>query len=196
MTGALTGTPTQAGTYTLSSVTDSETAPITAGTSFSIDVAPAQSLSIPPVNSQEPPRGRRTGSSFRLKVVWGPTVGPSHQGSLPLGLDLNADGSITGTPDTAGSYSAVVKVTDSATPLAGTATLPIPITVGIDGPQAELAASTTTGIAPLSTGLLISAYQLNSDSLNYTVGAWGRERGFFRNYECSVFPDHHFAHLR
>ncbi|MCW2899592.1 MAG: hypothetical protein JWO67_1857 [Streptosporangiaceae bacterium] len=61
--------------------------------------------------------------------------------SLPAGLTLHQDGTITGTPSAAGSRSVTVKVVDGATP-ANTATQALTLTVN-PPPRADLAVSNT-----------------------------------------------------
>jgi len=48
---------------------------------------------------------------------------------LPAGLTLSSGGSLTGTPTAAGSFSVVIKVTDSETPTAGTFTTTLSLTI-------------------------------------------------------------------
>jgi large repetitive protein len=48
---------------------------------------------------------------------------------LPAGMTLSSGGSLTGTPTAAGSFSVVIKVTDSETPTAGTFTTTLPLTI-------------------------------------------------------------------
>jgi hypothetical protein len=72
-------------------------------------------------------------------------------GSLPAGLTLNANGSITGTPTTAGTSNFTVQVSDSA-PTAATASKSLAITVaqgvintGFKAPAANAAVTTSAG---------------------------------------------------
>ena len=90
-------------------------------------------------------------------------------GTLPPGLILNADGVISGTPTVVGTSTVGVQATDSSVPTPQSLTETLPIVVGVNGPTAQVAASPNSGIAPFNAGIVVSANQLNSDLLNYTV---------------------------
>jgi hypothetical protein len=110
-TGAITGTPTTAGTYNYTArVTDSTGAHVDAA--CSITVAPPQlTLSCASGSAQ-------VGVPYSSALVATGGVPPYTfsivSGSLPPGLTLNpSTGAITGTPTTAGIYSYTARVTDS-----------------------------------------------------------------------------------
>ncbi len=107
-TGAITGTPTSAGTFTIK-VTDANGA-VAAGTCpFTIVAAP--SVTCPAVTSGE------VGVAFSSPAMTvtggvGPYTFSIGSGTLPAGLILNtATGAITGTPTSAGTFT--IKVTDA-----------------------------------------------------------------------------------
>jgi hypothetical protein len=138
-TGAITGTPTTAGTYTyVAKVTDSTGATkLTSSCTITI-AAPPLTLGC------AANKGTKGAAYSSALVASGGTPAytfTKNSGSLPPGLTLNAStGAITGTPTTAGTYTYVAKVTDStgATKLTSSCTITI-------------AASMTLG-CPASTG--------------------------------------------
>ena len=71
---------------------------------------------------------------------------------LPAGMDLSTNGALTGTPTTAGSYSLAVKVEDSGTPTAQTATATLTLVVN----SADLTVQTTT-LPPATVGVAYNA---------------------------------------
>ncbi len=148
-TGAVTGSPTTAGTFNFTAkVTDSEspTQSVTANLSITINaqlvIQTSGSLPTGVVNI--------TYSGATLQAAGGATPYTwSYTGNLPPGLNLNTStGAITGTPTTAGTFNFTAKVTDSGTPQQS-ATASLSITV-----NPPLAITTTT----LSNGVVSSAY--------------------------------------
>ena len=81
---------------------------------------------------------RLTASGGTTPYTWSLATGSS----MPAGLRLHADGTITGTPTTAGTRSVTVTVTDAATP-ARTATRVLTVVVKPAPPRADLAVSNT-----------------------------------------------------
>ena len=84
-------------------------------------------------------------------------------------MALSPTGEISGSPTTPGTSTFEVQVTDSATPTPGSATSTLSIMVGTNGPSAQLAATTASGTAPLDTAFELTATQLDSDSLTYSL---------------------------
>jgi hypothetical protein len=116
--GVLSGRPTQAGTYSLRvQVTDSSSPQQRAQRDFSLRIDP------PTLQVASPdtlPEGR-VGADYRASFTatggtspykWGLASGSN---GVP-GLSLNADGSLTGRPTTAGAFTLRVQVTDSSSP--------------------------------------------------------------------------------
>jgi prepilin-type N-terminal cleavage/methylation domain-containing protein len=129
-TGAITGTPTTAGTYSFTvKVTDSASpTPGTATKALSITVNTAVTIT----TTSLPNGTHGVAYSQTLAATGGvtPYTWSISSGSLPNGLSLNSStGAITGTPTTAGTYSFTVKVTDSASPTPGTATKTLSIRI-------------------------------------------------------------------
>jgi len=133
------GTPTTAGTSTLTvKATDSSSPALTASGPISITISTAGTLSI----TSPPPATVGVVYSGPIGITGGtgPYTCTLASGTLPAGLALTGC-TITGTPTTAGSTPITVKVTDSSNP-AITTTGPITITVD---PVPTL---TLTGTAP------------------------------------------------
>ena len=114
-TGAITGTPSAAATYTFrATVTDSTGASASSGCVIII-APPGTPLSLSCPNTGQ------VGSSYNSGVAAAGGIPPYTfsitSGSLPPGLTFNTTtGNITGTPTTAGTYSVTFQVADSATP--------------------------------------------------------------------------------
>ncbi len=127
-TGAITGTPTAAGSSPVGvAMTDSSTPnPVTATKTFTLTVNPAKllvttiSLSTGQVGHPYSAAVAATGGT--TPYIWTAS-------GLPAGVTVNAStGAISGTPTKAGSYTARVKVTDSAgSPQTASATFPVSI---------------------------------------------------------------------
>ena len=160
VTGAISGTPTTAGTTTFTvTVTDSEATPKTAtSASLSITVNPALSVT---KTSPMPAGVLGTNYSQTLTASGGVTPYKSWavtggNASLPPGLTLNTttgviSGMPTGTATTA-TTNFTVTVTDSQTPTGDTAQANLSITITAP------ALTVTTTTASLPTGVLNNAY--------------------------------------
>ncbi|HET7150065.1 MAG TPA: putative Ig domain-containing protein [Candidatus Acidoferrum sp.] len=115
-TGAITGTPTTAGTSNFTvQAADSSTPALTATKALSITIIPALTItttSLPNGITSTAYSATLTSTGGSGAVAWSVTVG-----SLPAGLTLNANtGAITGTPTTAGTSNFTVQAADSGTP--------------------------------------------------------------------------------
>ncbi|MFY9980818.1 MAG: choice-of-anchor tandem repeat GloVer-containing protein [Candidatus Sulfotelmatobacter sp.] len=135
-TGAVTGTPTTAGTYNFTAqVTDSRGNTATAGSS--IVVSPALTLSGPTGTAQV---GVAYNSVLNASGGVTPYTFSIIVGSLPPGLTLNAStGAITGVPTTTGTYNFTAQVVDSG---GNTATANCTIVVTGAGTEATATALT------------------------------------------------------
>ena len=162
-TGALTGTPTAAGTSNFTvQVTDSAAVPVTATKAFSLTINAAVALSI--TTASPLPTGTVGGAYNQTFAAMGGTPPYTNWvvtvGTLPAGLGLNAaTGALTGTPTAAGISNFTVQVTDSAA-VPVTATKAFSLTI-----NAAVALSITTA-SPLPTGTVGDAY-------NQTFAAMG-----------------------
>ncbi|MEK6321795.1 MAG: Ig domain-containing protein [Acidobacteriota bacterium] len=131
-TGAISGTPTTAGSYTfVGQVTDSQTPAHTDARQLSIVVNPPQVVP-PNITTSSLLNGQRgLAYSTTLKATGGitPYTWSLASGSLPPGVTLNsATGVISGTPTKKGTFSFVVRVRDSqAIPAEDTQSLSIRI---------------------------------------------------------------------
>jgi hypothetical protein len=137
--GALSGTPTQAGTFSFSVVaTDSAPAP-EKGPALAVQVT---INSVPPlVLSASPAPPPAVDGAAYPPFNFGASGGvpPLHWsitgGNLPPGIALGAnDGSLSGTPTSLGTSKFTVTVADSAAPMPATSWLPFSITVGAPPP--------------------------------------------------------------
>lgn len=140
-TGAITGTPTAAGTFNFTvQAADSSTPKQLASKALSISIATAP-LSVMTTGLPDGVVGQSYNNATLQSGGGNPPVTWSiSAGTLPAGLTLNAgSGAITGSPTTAGSSTFTVQATDSSTPTAQTATKQLTIRV-----NAVLAITTTT----------------------------------------------------
>ena len=173
-TGAITGTPTAAGSFTIK-VTDANSVVATTTCPYTIVAAPTLACSAvtngevgQPFNSPAPvTTGGAQPLTFSIAT-----------GALPAGLNLNAStGAITGTPTAAGSFT--IKVTD-ANNVVATTTCPYTIVAAptlacsavtngeVGQPFNSPALTTTGGVAPLTfsiaTGVLPAGLNLNAST--------------------------------
>jgi uncharacterized protein YhjY with autotransporter beta-barrel domain len=118
--GTIAGTPTVAGSFTFAvKATDSSTgtgAPFSATSGTLTLAVGAPTISYNPAS---PPAGKiGTAYSQKLAAATGGTAPYSYalaSGALPAGLAFATDGTISGTPTAAGSFTFTVKATDSST---------------------------------------------------------------------------------
>jgi hypothetical protein len=128
--GTLSGTPVTAGIYSFTvTATDSSNPPLTDSTTVSIKIADTMII-VAPVS---PATGSVTYPypGFYFSVASGgspPFTWTVTTGALPPGLMLGSDGSLSGTPTSAGSFPFTVTATDSA-PTAETGNLPVTVIV-------------------------------------------------------------------
>ncbi|RAR72566.1 putative Ig domain-containing protein [Flavobacterium aciduliphilum] len=107
-TGAITGTPTTAGSYSIS-----VTATNAAGTSAAATIGFTISLPAPVVTGGTLSGTVSTAFTYTISATNSPTNYAVASGALPNGLSLNSTtGQITGTPTTAGSFSVTVTATN------------------------------------------------------------------------------------
>ena len=135
--GQLTGTPVTAGTYAITVMVADSSNPALTGTlpvSLQIDASP---IVVSP--GQTPPAGvHGTPYSFTFAATGGnlPLSWTITAGTLPPGLTLGANGSLTGTPTKASStpFAFTVTVTDSSAPTPATNSVAYAITVSEPAP--------------------------------------------------------------
>ena len=109
-TGLLSGTPTTAGTYSFTvKVTDHSGLSDTKPVNLLIIAAPSLNFPAPPVGWTNTVYGYTlTESGGTSPFTWSVS-----SGSLPAGISLSADGTLSGTPTATGTFSFTVKVTDA-----------------------------------------------------------------------------------
>ena len=154
---AVTGTPTVAGTSTpLIKVTDSgnPALTITAPEKITINAAASLVVSSPPAATAGSPYTGTVGVSggtapYQCSIT---------AGTLPAGLTLGANCTITGTPSAPGSTPVTVQATDSGTPtLTGTGPVtvtvnPAPVTLVLANPPTATVNTPYTGTIPVNGG--------------------------------------------
>jgi len=166
-TGAISGTPTTPGTYTAEitlrnasggAITKPAVITVTAGTqaldvSYTDTILPVGSfVSLVPTLTQGGPVTSATLVS----------------GSLPPGLTLNSDGSITGVPTTPGTYTLQIQLCNGAN---GCETVPLTITTTLAVPVLVYPSPTTTVGTPLTLSPVNSGGALGaSDSVSVLIG--------------------------
>ncbi|HEY8051238.1 MAG TPA: putative Ig domain-containing protein [Steroidobacteraceae bacterium] len=140
--GQLLGTPSTAGTYSFTvTAADSSSPPHDATTTVSVQISDSMMVIS---TAPQPPSGTATypyaGYTFTVAsggsspFNWAVTAG-----TVPPGLTLGSDGSLSGSPTSAGSYSFTVTVTDSAsTPQRVSA----PFTIMVGTPSAPVVSAT------------------------------------------------------
>ena len=163
-TGAITGTPTTAGTYNFTAqVVDSQGNTATA--SCAIVVSSRLTLSCPTGTGQV---GVAYSSALTATGGVAPYTFSIISGSLPPGLSLNTStGAITGTPTTAGTYNFTAQVVDSQ---GNTATANCSIVVA--SPGLTLACPTGTGqVGVAYSSALVASGGVAPYTFSITIGA-------------------------
>ncbi len=191
-TGALTGTPTNPGTYTFSiQATDSNGAKGTNTLTVTVDSAGA------PTIETASPLPDATPGEFYAAILGATGGSPPYQwaleqGSLPASLSLASNGTLSGTPQASeqGVYTFIARVTDSAGEVArkvfqltigngGTSPVPVgSIIVLADPPQLESSAQTPSNITAIvrdQNGILLEGatviFSANNDGTLQVVRA-------------------------
>jgi hypothetical protein len=138
--GQLSGKPTTAGTYAFSvRVSDSSMPALTANTSVGLKITDSAIVIAPAA----PPTGTETYPypGFTFTASGGsPPYNWQSSGTMPPGLNVGSNGTVSGTPTQSGSFSFSVTATDSAQTPMSSAPLATQITIG-----AVAASFTTTG---------------------------------------------------
>jgi hypothetical protein len=110
-TGVLSGTPTQTGTFPITvTVTDSNGC--TGSASYTLTIT-CQTITVTPPSVTTGVAGTSFSQSFTQSGAIGTATFSLASGSLPAGMSLAADGTLSGTPMQVGSFPITVTVTDS-----------------------------------------------------------------------------------
>ncbi|MCL5667139.1 MAG: putative Ig domain-containing protein [Patescibacteria group bacterium] len=117
-TGAITGTPTTAGSYSFAiKVADAANPSVSATKNFTLVIDASGTASITTASLPNGKVGTAYSQTLQASGITGTKVWTVSTGTLPAGLNINSStGAITGTPTTAGSYSFAIKVADAANP--------------------------------------------------------------------------------
>ncbi len=164
------GTPTVAGTAVLTvKATDSSNPTLTTTGQVSLTINPAPVLVIanPPSGTVNVPYM----GSIPVTGGTGPYTCTLNAGTLPAGLTLNADCSLTGTPTAPGATTVTVGVTDSGKPpttTTGTVTItinPAPVTLTLGNPPPATVGTPYTGLIPVTGGTSPYTCTLNAGTV-------------------------------
>ncbi|RWB20854.1 MAG: autotransporter domain-containing protein [Mesorhizobium sp.] len=110
------GTPTTAGSFTLTvSGADSSNGPVAISQNFTLSVGAPGLAMTPPAGTFVVPYGATFSQQFSASGGTVPYAYIVSAGTLPPGLSFDANGLLSGTATTPGSYSFTVKATDSST---------------------------------------------------------------------------------
>ncbi len=160
--GYLSGTPTATGAFAFTATaTDGAPTPATGSAPFNVTINSPDPLAISPGNA--PPAGVHgtsygfvfTATGGYLPLGWAVT-----RGTLPAGLTLSSDGTLSGTPTVASSTPVVftVTVTDSRAPTAATDSVASAITISEPPPPTVGSQSPPTG----TVGIAYPAFQFTA----------------------------------
>ena len=167
--GTISGTPTTAGTY-MFTVTASATGAQSAEASITISVAEADAVVLPEITFEDAllTAGQvDTAYSATLTATGADSITFTSD-DLPAGLTLNTDGTISGTPTTAGTY--MFTVTASAT---GAQSTDASVTINVAEADAVVLPEITFEDALLTAGQVDTAYSATltatgADSITFT----------------------------
>ncbi len=130
-TGTISGTPTQAGTFSFTVGVEDSSSPIASATQ-AMTITIANVANAVQINTTNLPSGTvQTTYSATLAASGGtsPYTWKVVSGQLPAGLSLSKAGTISGTPTAAGQSNFSAQVTDSTSPTAETATQSLGISI-------------------------------------------------------------------
>ena len=181
-TGAITGTPTGAGTSNFT-VQLKDSVNVMTTQALSITVGAAATLTISTTSLPSGTQGTAYSQTLAASGGVQPYTWSVSVGTLPAGLSLSAStGAISGTPTGTGTSAFTVMVTDSGTPTHATATKPLSITInaaplvitttslpnGTNGTAYSATLQATGGVTPyawsISSGSLPSWATLNAST--------------------------------
>jgi len=159
-TGQISGTPSTAGSYTVSaSVRDSESSPAAASKTLSLNVASAAVLPLSITTTSLAAGTAGSSYSTALQASGGVTPYSWTVTGLPAGLSLNGGtGQIVGTPSTAGAYAVTASVRDSeASPASASKTFTLSIASTALPPVSIITTSLPSATAGSSYNIMLQA---------------------------------------
>ncbi|HJV43966.1 putative Ig domain-containing protein, partial [Caulobacter sp.] len=174
--GALSGTPTAAGSFNFTvTATDSSTgtgAPFTASRAYSLSVG-APTVSLPATSLTNATVG--AAYSATLNAATGGTAPYGYAvtaGALPAGVSLSAGGALSGTPTAAGAFSFTVTATDSSTGTGAPFTGARAYSLTVGAPTISLpATSLTAGASGTAYSATLNAASGGTAPYSYAVTA-------------------------
>ncbi len=175
-TGVITGTPTQAGTYTFTSQVTDNKSKATDTANCTITVASSiVTLNCGPCGAGKATAGSPYSAQLSVTGGSGPYTYSISQGSLPAGLTLSSTGLISGKPGAVGTFNVTFQVTDSQhhtdTATCSIVVIGVPLTLNCGSCSL---ASATLGVAYTANDIASGG----SGKLTYSIvnqyGGWGQ----------------------
>lgn len=168
-TGAITGTPTTAGTYSFT-LQVSDGAGHSASAAYTVTVNPAAATAPLSISTTTLPSGT-VGTAYSAQVAPAggkqPYTWSLFSGTLPAGLNLNSDGVISGTPSAATTTSFTVRVVDGAS---NYSTKTLTLTIGQAPSTNPPAATPSTPATPAPTAPASSSPSASTPSSSTSSG--------------------------
>ncbi|MET0616308.1 MAG: putative Ig domain-containing protein [Luteibacter sp.] len=167
--GAISGTPTQSGSFTfLAQVTDStpsnNNTPATAQKNYTLQVAAAPTITVSPASAANATYGQAYGQTFSASGGTGPYTFAS-TGTIPPGLTLSGN-QLSGTPTATGSFNFTIRATDQD---GYTGQTSYTLTVSTSVPGAPTGVGATAGPGTASVGFTAPANNGGGSITGYTV---------------------------
>ncbi|MDF3980797.1 putative Ig domain-containing protein [Luteibacter sp. PPL554] len=180
--GAISGTPTQSGTFTfVVQVTDStpsnNNTPATAQRNYTLQITPAPTITVSPASIANATYGQAYSQTFSASGGTGPyTFTPS--GSIPPGLTFSGN-QLSGTPTATGTFNVTIRATDQDG-YTGQTAYTLTVSPSVPGAPTGVNASASPGAASVSFaapanngGAAITSYTVTSNPGGITATGSG-----------------------